>query len=463
MTNFVPLEWQKEPWKSKVQVLLLSGSAGSGKTVLAAEKIVALALKYPGCKILVLRKSRAAAMQTVVDAIDAACGDIDGIVWRPTRFRYYFPNGSQIILGGLFDEKQRQAIRSFTIDFAWIEEANKITREDYNEVSARMRGTVAGWNQIILSTNPDSDSHWIYTDLISNAKDDPRIGYYPSGAIDNPHLPDSYIQTLQNLTGVQRERLWLGNWARATGTVYEEWEDDFDYREDPSGNVQEDARYIPYGGPVIWFVDDGYYGERKNGRWSAKSHPRAVLFAQIRDSGQIAVFHESYAAKKSASSHIRELLELSHDRGYGAPEYVVRDRAAASIGQAFKDVGIKAKYGTMKIEDSINLVAQYIKADQNGVRRIIVAPECKDLRAEMASYVRHYSGRPEKAFDHGPDALRYGVWDNAFGGISVVDIATYDTVEEDFLTLRNAKRRSKEDGTGIVLLKGSTPGVDIAF
>lgn len=117
----------------------------------------------------------------------------------------------------------------------------------------------------------------------------------------------------------------------------------------------------------------------------------------------------------------------------------------------------------MKIEDSINLVAQYIKADENGIRRVIVAPECKDLRAEMVSYIRHPSGRPEKAFDHGPDAMRYGVWDNAFGGISVVDIATYDTVEEDFFALRDAKLKSKNDGTGIIMLKGATPGVDIAF
>jgi len=149
MSNFVPLEWQKAPWRDKSQILLLSGAAGSGKTVLAAEKIVAFALKYPGCKILALRKSRASAMQTVVDAIDAATENIPDVLWRPTRFRYYFPNGSQIIIGGLFDEKQRQAIRSFTIDFAWIEEANKITRQDYNEVSARMRGTVAGWNQVV--------------------------------------------------------------------------------------------------------------------------------------------------------------------------------------------------------------------------------------------------------------------------------------------------------------------------
>lgn len=463
MAAFVPLDWQKKPWASQHEVLLLSGSAGSGKTVLAAEKVVALALRYPGCKVMVLRKSRAAAMQTVVDALNDAIEGIDNVTWRPSRFRYYFPNGSQIIIGGLFDEKQRQAIRSFTIDFAWIEEANKTTREDFNEVSARMRGTAAGWNQVILTTNPDSDSNWIYVDLIEIAESDPRIGYFPSGAKDNPHLPQSYLTTLQKLTGVQKERLWYGRWARSTGTIYEDWEDDYKYNETPRGNVVDNAGFIPMGGPVVWWIDDGYYGKKKNGKWTAASHPRAVLFAQLRDDGQIAVFFDSYVVRTSADVHIRRLLKMCENKGWDPPDYIVRDRAAASLGQAFKDIGIRARYSTMKVEDSINLVSQYVKADENGQRRLIVHPRCKDLRSDMASYVRHKSGRPEKSHDHGPDALRYGIWDYAFGGIGAVDIATYQTSEEDWIKLNIAKRESEKRGDNIYIVRGKTPGVDIAF
>ena len=374
MAHFDPLDWQKAPWRDKSQILVLSGAAGSGKTVLAAEKVVGLALKYDNCFIIALRKARASAMQTVVDAIDDAVEGVDGVIWRPSRFRYLFPNGSTILIGGVFDDKQLNAIRSHTADFVWIEEANKLTRRDYEEVTARVRGQAAGWNQIILSTNPDSDAHWIYTDLIQSAKDDPRIGYYPSGARDNPRLPESYIETLKALTGVQRERLWLGNWARAQGTVFEDWEDDYNIKKDPVGNVQDEAGYIPYGGPVVWWVDDGYYGERTKGKWTARSHPRALLLVQLRENGQLAIFYESYAVKKSSARHIEEMLELSKQMGWEPPLYAVRDRASAAIGQAFKDAGIKTRYGTMKVEDSINLCAQYIKADENGMRRLIVHP-----------------------------------------------------------------------------------------
>ncbi len=53
---FAPLPWQVEPWRDKSRVLLLTGSAGGGKSRLAAEKIHGACLKYPGAVWLMMRK-----------------------------------------------------------------------------------------------------------------------------------------------------------------------------------------------------------------------------------------------------------------------------------------------------------------------------------------------------------------------------------------------------------------------
>src|SRR5512142_1978419 len=55
---FKPLPWQIAPWRDKSPVILLTGSAGGGKSRLAAEKLHAACLNYAGVMALAVRKTR---------------------------------------------------------------------------------------------------------------------------------------------------------------------------------------------------------------------------------------------------------------------------------------------------------------------------------------------------------------------------------------------------------------------
>ena len=63
---FEPYPWQVEAWEDKSPVLLLTGAAGGGKSRLAAEKIHAYMLKYPGATGVMGRKDRTSANRSVV-------------------------------------------------------------------------------------------------------------------------------------------------------------------------------------------------------------------------------------------------------------------------------------------------------------------------------------------------------------------------------------------------------------
>lgn len=432
---FKPLKWQEDPWRDTSDIMLLTGSSGGGKSRLAAEKLHGFCLKYPESTALLLRKARAViSNSTLLFLKSEVIGRDPRVKHHQSHFRFQYENGSVLIYGGMKDAEQRERIRSIGlkggVDIAWMEEATQFLESDFNEVLARMRGTAAPWTQIILSTNPDGPNHWINLRLIYNNE----ASVYYSRAQDNKKNPKSYIRMLEKLTGVEYQRLVLGKWAAGSGVVIDTWLDEFNTStgKDFGGNVTNDAEYIPNGGIVTWSIDDGYSGKLdKSGMFTYNSHPRAFLMAQIRYDGTLAIFAEHFAVEMLAPEHIRLVISICKENGWPVPSNVIRDRAAASLEGALKEEDIRCRYNHMTVDESVKELRQWVAADSNGVRRVIVHPRCFHMRNEMATYSMDDEGRIVKQHDNGPDALRYLVWDQAFGVNPNVDIATWSgTVDQ---------------------------------
>lgn len=431
---FEPLPWQVEPWRDKSDTLLLTGSAGGGKSRLAGEKLHAYCLKYPGSTALVLRKVRASmANSTLLFLSRHVIGKDPRVKHRMSDFRFEYENGSILAYGGMKDDDQRERIRSIGqsggLDIVWMEEATQFEEGDYNEVLARMRGYAADWNQIILTTNPDAPGHWINIRLIQGGE----ASSYFSSALDNVHNPEHYHETLKKLRGVQYRRLVLGEWTEGSGAVIDTWLNEYNTHtgDDNGGNVSNRAEYMPDGGPVVWVIDDGYSGkmDKKTGMFSANSHPRAILFCQLRSDGRISVFAESVKSGILASAHLDEALATSRVRGWERPAYVVHDKAAAALSGALKDFSLRPRYNQISVDEGVKVLREWVAADDNGFRRILVHPRCFYLKYEMQSYSYDDNGRIIKAHDHTIDALRYLVWELEHGAPAAVDVAVMDDAE----------------------------------
>jgi hypothetical protein len=192
--------------------------------------------------------------------------------------------------------------------------------------------------------------------------------------------------------------------THAAGLVYDVWSDG-----PQDGNVSTLAEFTSDGGPVYWAVDDGYAGSRddKTGYFTADSHPRVFLLIQERADGRLCVFWEDYRIRVFPDPHIADMLALP----YPDPEYVAFDNSSAELGGRLHNAGLYTRRKPPSVEDSIKTTRRMLAPDQNGVRRILVHPRCKHLRAEMASYrYDQQTEKPVKEFDHGPDALRYFAW-----------------------------------------------------
>lgn len=445
---FRPHKWQVDPLNYTGPVMLLTGSAGGGKSRVAAEKVHAFCLKYPGATALILRKTRTSMFNSTVaflkNVVFSRMIKNGQIVHNSTERRFVYWNGSVIVYGGMATEDQREAIRSIGqdggVDIAWFEEAHQFEESDFNEIKARMRGNAAPWRQIILSTNPDSPTHWIYQRLIIGKE--ARVFY--SKAQDNPANPTDYQDSLDSLHGIEKERLRDGRWVQAGGLVLDTFLDDYDNEDEDShrvaGNVRVSADYLPGAGPIVWWVDDGYSGELSKSGMSFKagSHPRAFILAQLRTNGRVAVFAESYEVQMLAPEHIKKVIEIHKSMKWPRPSRVIYDKASPSLGKHLQEELYKAwkvpatdiTYNAVPVDDGNSEVNTFLAKDKNGYRRMLVHPRCKFLRGELVTYKYNpKTGRVVKDFDHGPDCLRMGVWDIVHGGPAEVDVAGINDVE----------------------------------
>lgn len=403
INTFVPLPWQIAPFNDFSDTLLLTGSAGGGKSRLGYEKVHAYCLRYPGVTSVLFRKEETDAMKSAVVGMQSqVIGDDPRVTMIKKDRMFRYTNGSVIYWTGLKDERARESLRSIGKDggigMALLEEAIEFEEEDYDEVSFRMRDTNAPFRQIILATNPGPELHWINRRLILGGE---ATVYYSSVAL-NPHAPQDYVKRIAKARGITGKRLREGKWTSGEFLVFDGWNDHL--------NVTTEADYVPRGGRVQLWADDGYSGEMdKNGMFTPKSNPRVFLLVQITRSGTYKVFAEMYRVKNLYEKNIADFVAMCKDNKWPIPGLAIHDSASPTLGKYLKNACGRAEYVTPKIADSIRQTNDIISADENGVRRLIVHPRCKNLRLELGAYVTKPDGTPIEYWNHGPDTLRYGI------------------------------------------------------
>lgn len=201
-----------------VHEILLSGSVGSAKSLLAAHLIVRHCLENNNARFLLGRKSLPDLRDTIYTMI---VEHLEGTFeegkdyWKydqPCRIR--FRNGSRIISRTWSDRKYRKT-RSLQISGAFIEELTEGDAEDekaYHEFKMRIGRIPHIKNCLFLTaTNPDSPRHWAYKYFIMS--DSPTRHVYYSLTKDNPFLPPWYIKQLEeDLDPKEARRMLYGEW-----------------------------------------------------------------------------------------------------------------------------------------------------------------------------------------------------------------------------------------------------------
>ncbi|KAA5534316.1 phage terminase large subunit [Paenimyroides baculatum] len=215
---------------STTSEILLSGSAGSAKSIIAQFWGLKMCLKYEGFRLAIVRKNITDTLNTVIKSLDEVMElqNIPASVYKFDRgtSTLKFENGSEIILingAVLPSDRNNQLARlgSLQVSAVIYDETNQIEYFFYEIMNTRIRfipPSMANIDYVFKSiaiTNPDINS-WLYSyfwqPYVKGELPD-YMAVIHSTLEENPHLSEAYKKRMRNLKEPQRSRLYLGKWV----------------------------------------------------------------------------------------------------------------------------------------------------------------------------------------------------------------------------------------------------------
>jgi PBSX family phage terminase large subunit len=327
--------------------------------------------------------------------------------------------GRKVALIGATDVKAFKRIRGATGAGAYVDELTLLPAGFLTELLGRLSLTGA---KLFGTTNPDGPAHWLKRDYIDQAAR-LNLQHFQFTLDDNPSLDPEYVKAIKaEHQGLWYQRLILGRWVAAEGTVYEAW--------DPDTHVVKTLPHIQR-----WFSVGLDYG-------TTNPLDAVLLGYGTAEDGKTRIYvgaehrHDPKVAK-------RRLTDAQHSAGLTKwlaetpkhngtpdtgvrPDFIVVDPSAASfIEQLLADKVHGLVSADNSVLDGIRTVSSLLAAD-----RLRVHSSCAPLIEEMASYswddkaTEAGEDKPLKVADHAVDALRYGIhttqalWRPRIGGLT---------------------------------------------
>ena len=294
-----------------------------------------------------------------------------------------FANGSEIWLGG-FDEKERtEKILGSEFNIIYLNEVSQLSYDIYEMAMPRLAKKTEGFQNLALfDCNPPSPLHWCHRIFIEKVEartlkplDKPWL--YESLKMnprDNEgNLSPNYIETqLETRSDRQRRRFLLGEFVKAEGTIYEEFDESQIIQ---SKDLPEMERYSVG-------VDFGI-------------HMAGVLIGWCGES--IYIVADSGATNKTSYTFNNEIYSK-----WGGRNYIAWCDPAG--GERIQEItnGDKANNS---VEPGIDAINNKIHNKQ-----FFVVDTCINVLSEIWDYRRDDKERVYKINDHFMDAMRYGIF-----------------------------------------------------
>jgi phage terminase large subunit len=401
--------------------VLLSGPAGTGKSRACLEKLNICALKYPGMRALIVRKTQVSMTNTTLvtwrEKVIPEALQTGLVKWyggsQQEAAGYHYDNGSVINVGGMDNPTK---IMSSDYDMVYVQEAIELTENDWESITTRLRHGRMPYQQLIADTNPHRREHWLnqrcingQTQMLHSIHEDNPLYVNDDGTYTQAGL-DYIVGKLDKLTGTRKLRLRDGKWVSAEGVVYETYA--------PNLHLV-DKLEIPQEWPRYWTVDFGFTNPFVLQCWAEDPDGRLYLYREI------------YRTRRLVEDHAKDILGIVRPDGVNwiepKPTAVICDHDAEDRATLERHLGLRTTAALKSVSDGIQCVQGRLRILGDNRPRLYLVRDAVIHRdqalidvAKPASTIEEIVGyvwdtkegkapkeSPVKEDDHGMDAMRY--------------------------------------------------------
>jgi len=278
-------------------------------------------------------------------------------------------------------------IQGATLAVAYVDEATCIPEPFWKMLETRLSVPKA---QLLATCNPEGPAHWLKKEYLER-RDVHDLVSWQFNLDDNPSLDEDYKKAIKSsFSGVFYRRYIQGEWALATGAVFDGWDElnvfDKDY---PAPNFY--CAGLDYG----------------------TVNPTSCHIAAITPNQwpQVRIEKEYYfdSVKHGRSKTDRELAsDIKNFIGYISINALYVDPSAASLKLELRNLDLPVLDANNDVLFGIKTMTQFITG-----KNLVIRKSCKNLIEQCQSYAwdPHYADRgedkPIKKNDHAVDSCRY--------------------------------------------------------
>lgn len=410
---------QKSFFLSRKRYIGYGGARGGGKSWALRTKFVLLALKYPGLKLLLLRKTLPELRENHILPLMSM---LYGIAkYNKDERAFTFPNGSRIRLGYCDNDNDIFQYQGQEYDVVGIEEATHFKWDMVQFLMTCNRSTRTDFKpRMYFTSNPGGVGHkWfkrLFFDKSYTATEDPEDYEFIAANVYDNHIlmatNPEYINVLKNLPEKLRKGHLDGDWNVFEGQVFEEFRDIPEHYKDRIGTHVIEPFVIPKDWRRYRSFDWGYSKPFHIG-WYAMDHD-----------GRLFMYRELYGCTNEPNTGLKwtvdrlaeqiRQIELEHEAGntiigYADPAILIED-GGESIKQTMERHRVYwEKADNKRIPGKMQLHYR-LAFDDNGVPMLYIFKSCQGIIRTLPEliYDKH---NPEDidsdGEDHAYDSVRY--------------------------------------------------------
>mgnify|MGYP002551690070 CR=1 FL=1 len=228
---------QQAFFRAEAANIAYDGARGGGKSWAMRRKLVMLAMRYPGLKLLLLRRTLPELRANHILPLQRELAGY--AAWSGAERAFRFPNGSRLVMGYCDSDSDCAQYQGQEYEVIGFEEATNFEPDWLTFIATCLRTTRTDFTpRIYYTCNPGGEGHaWVkrlFIDRRFKEGEEPEEHSFIQSLItDNTALMEAdpqYIKQLEVLPPKLRDAWLYGNWEIFEGQFFEDFRTEPDMR-----------------------------------------------------------------------------------------------------------------------------------------------------------------------------------------------------------------------------------------